>query len=194
MLFRSDVNTSQPDMLAAAADKVETFLNNQSLVVLFKFGGKNLLFVGDAQAGNWENWLYAIDEPNRDPTKIGDLKTDSREILRTIDFYKVGHHGSTNATPIQVVDAMNTKHAANGFVAMCSTQADTFGNPDNDSEVPRVPLMDALGAGCALVRSDSFAVKLKGEKKSIPAMVKTKLPKPKVGTLVQQGLYVEYEF
>ena len=41
--------------------------------MLFTFGGKKLLFVGDAQAGNWEHWLYRVDAPDRDPTKLGDI-------------------------------------------------------------------------------------------------------------------------
>ena len=48
----------QPDVLAAAADKLDGTLNNQSLVVLFTCKGKKLLFVGDAQWGNWAYWLY----------------------------------------------------------------------------------------------------------------------------------------
>lgn len=187
-----DVDSAQPDMFAAAAKKIDTFLNNQSLVVLFTFGGKRLLFVGDAQAGNWEHWLYSTDAPEKDPTKLGKLKSSSQELLRTIDFYKVGHHGSTNATPIQAVEAMSTNHAANGFVAMCSTQIDTYGNPEKDSEVPRIPLMDALGAGCALVRSDSFAIEVGTA--SIAAGKEAALPKPKLGSLVKNGLYVEYSF
>ena len=31
----------------------------------------------------------------------------AKEILGSIDFYKVGHHGSTNATPIPAVAALN---------------------------------------------------------------------------------------
>ena len=141
----NNVDVSQPDMLAAAAGKIETFLNNQSLVVLFKFAGKNLLFVGDAQAGNWEHWLYKLDAPVKDPTKAGDITEDSRELLQTIDFYKVGHHGSTNATPIQVVEALATNHSANGFVSMCLTEFGVYGNVNKGTEVPRSPLMKALG-------------------------------------------------
>ena len=48
----------QPDVLAATADKLDGTLNNQSLVVLFTCQGKKLLFVGDAQWGNWAYWLY----------------------------------------------------------------------------------------------------------------------------------------
>lgn len=188
---------AQPDMLATAAAKIDTFLNNQSLVVLFTFAGKNLLFVGDAQAGNWEHWLYQLDAPINDPTKAGSLTEESQQILQTIDFYKVGHHGSTNATPIPVVNALGKDHSANGFVAMCSTQIGVYGNPDpaKGTEVPRAPLIKALGAECALVRSDSFEITLSDNTKVPPgAGAAAALPTPKVGKLIQTGLYVEYSF
>ena len=186
------VDTAQPDMLAAAAAKIDTFLNNQSLVVLFKFGDKSMLFVGDAQAGNWEHWLYKLDAPVNDPTKAGALTDESQEILRTIDFYKVGHHGSTNATPIPAVAALGKEHSANGFVAMCSTQVGVYGNPDKGTEVPRTPLMKALGDECALVRSDSFDITVSGA--SIPATDGVTVPKPKAGKLAKGNLYIEYSF
>lgn len=192
------VESAQPDMLAAAAGKIETFLNNQSLVVLFEFGGKKLLFAGDAQAGNWEYWLYKMDGPIKDPTKAGDLVEASKELLQTIDFYKVGHHGSTNATPIQAVEvAVNRPTSNKGFVSMCSTEYGVFGNRKNDSEVPRDPLMSALSGGSSLVRSDSFPINVTVPKKKTIKPVKgvdTKLPKPKVGKLKQGNLYIEYSF
>jgi beta-lactamase superfamily II metal-dependent hydrolase len=186
------VDNAQPDMLAAAAAKIDTFLNNQSLVVLFKFADKNLLFVGDAQAGNWEHWLYDIDAPINDPTKAGSLTEASQQILRTIDFYKMGHHGSTNATPIAVVEALGKDHSAGGFVAMCSTEGKVYGNPDKGTEVPRDPLMKALGDECALVRSDSFKITVSGE--VISAAEGATLPTPKVGKLTPGDLYIEYSF
>ena len=185
------VNNAQPDLLAAAAAKIDTFLNNQSLVVLFKFAGKNLLFVGDAQAGNWENWLYKTGAPVQDPAKAKLVITSQgQEILETIDFYKVGHHGSTNATPVAVVDILSKN--ANGFVAMCSTQVDVYGNPDNGTEVPRDPLMKALGDECALVRSDAFDITTSSGK--VKADSGTKMPVPKVGKLTKGNLYIEYSF
>ena len=49
--------------------------------------------------------------------------TDARQdILGSIDFYKVGHHGSTNATPIPAVGALS-QHAS----AMCSTATGAYG-------------------------------------------------------------------
>jgi len=69
-----------------------------------------------------------------------------------------------------------------------------YGNPDKGTEVPRDPLMKALGDECALVRSDSFEITT--SVRSIPPGegVSAPLPKPKVGKLTQDKLYVEYSF
>ena len=48
--------------LAVAAQKADNALNNQSLVVLFTFAGKTMLFSGDAQWGNWANFLFGGDD------------------------------------------------------------------------------------------------------------------------------------
>ncbi len=59
-------------------------LNNTSVIMLFEVGDKKLLFPGDAQIENWE---YALSKP------------EIRKLLRDTTLYKVGHHGSRNATP-----------------------------------------------------------------------------------------------
>jgi hypothetical protein len=193
-----DVDNSQSDVLSLAAAKIETFLNNQSLVVLFEFGGKKLLFAGDAQAGSWEYWLFKTKNPMRDPTKAGDIIATSKELLQTIDFYKVGHHGSTNATPIQAVEAAIARpKSSNGFVSMCSTEDGVYGNHEKGTEVPRIALMEALGQSCCLIRSDSFPITISNpEKKVIPPAkgMNAKLPKPKVGEVKIANLYIEYSF
>jgi beta-lactamase superfamily II metal-dependent hydrolase len=148
---------AQPDALAATADALDGTLNNQSLVVLFTCRGKRLLFVGDAQWGNWEYWLYGKPVAGQNPG----ITPTAKEILNSIDFYKVGHHGSTNATPIPAVQALSEK-----CVAMCSTETGypslkrTYGNPEKGTEVPRTKLMDALEKklGMKLVRSDWIKV------------------------------------
>jgi len=147
----------QPDVLAAAAEAIDGTLNNQSLVVLFTCLGKKLLFVGDAQWGNWAYWLYGRAVKGEDPG----ISEEARKILGSIDFYKVGHHGSTNATPIPAVSALPEK-----CVAMCSTETGfpnpkrTYGNVDKKTEVPRIDLMKALEqrTGDKLVRSDWIKV------------------------------------
>src|SRR5690349_11581407 len=145
------IHAAQPSMLLTAVKALDSFLNNQSLVVLFTIGGKKLLFVGDAQAGNWEYWMYG-GSPEKAPS-IDNLTSEGKTILGHLDFYKVGHHGSTNATPVTAVDSM-----AGDFVSMCSTQEDTFGSRKNNSEVPRDPLLEALKKKSAIVRSDDVPV------------------------------------
>ena len=64
--------------------------NNSSLVLEFEFLDfkRVMLFVGDAQVGNWLSWQN-VGWANENTT-LPDL------LARTI-FYKVGHHGSHNA-------------------------------------------------------------------------------------------------
>jgi beta-lactamase superfamily II metal-dependent hydrolase len=162
--IQAHIDDNQPDALAMAAQKADNALNNQSLVVLFTFGGKKLLFVGDAQAGNWEHWLFETDDPNKSPT--GPLARSAKDILGSIDVYKVGHHGSTNATPKIVANQLR-EHS----IAMCSTEAGVYGESEQTA-VPLADLLTAIGKNRTLVRSDALPVKVDG------AAVKThsKLP------------------
>jgi hypothetical protein len=156
-----------------AAKKLNAFLNNQSLVILFTFRGRQLLFVGDAQAGNWEHWLFDTDTPDKKAS--GTMSPDARQVLTSLNFYKVGHHGSGNATPRVAAETM----VGHRFASMCSTQADVYGteNPDDPTrgtEVPRGPLLDELETKSALVRSDQIDILVAG--KTIKAKVPAKLP------------------
>jgi hypothetical protein len=147
---------AQPEAALMAAAGLNSFLNNQSLVVLFTWKGKNLLFAGDAQGGNWEHWLYGTDRPEREP---GDeLSAEAGKIFASLDLYKMGHHGSTNATPIPAVNAM-----AAGIVALCPTEVNVYGDGEKETEVPRGPLLDAICRRGTLIRSDSIPVTVDGK-------------------------------
>jgi hypothetical protein len=81
-------------------------INNTSLVLAIELGegGKVLLFPGDAQYGNWLSWAK---------TKRG-----SELLTRTV-FYKVGHHGSHNATLKEGgLSLMGTAQGFENLVAM----------------------------------------------------------------------------
>lgn len=67
--------------------------NNSSLVLAFEMGkgGKILLFAADAQRGNWISWA-------KKEWQEGEKKVTARELLGRTVLYKVGHHGSHNAT------------------------------------------------------------------------------------------------
>jgi beta-lactamase superfamily II metal-dependent hydrolase len=177
------VKAAQPGALLTAVKAMDSFLNNQSLVVLFTFKGKKMLFVGDAQAGNWEYWMYG-GTPDKAPS-IDKITAAGKDILGNLDFYKVGHHGSTNATPITAVDAMG-----GDFASMCSTQIGAYGNPDKGTEVPRTPLLEALEKKSALLRSDQIALESVPAAKGTP----TSIPKPARGQYKVGPLYVDYLF
>lgn len=179
------VQASQPGLLLTAARTLDNFLNNQSLVVLFNYKEKRLLFAGDAQGGNWEYWMFG-GTPTKAPS-IDRLEKDSKGILEHLDFYKMGHHGSTNATPVSAVETMG-----GDFATMCSTQEDSFGSVANESEVPRLPLLEALGRKSRIIRSDQVQVNYNGTK--VPAVKgspKT-LPKPLHGKVEVGPIYVDY--
>jgi beta-lactamase superfamily II metal-dependent hydrolase len=184
--MQAALELAQPAAALVAAKQLNSFLNNQSLVVLFTFKGKKLLFVGDAQAGNWEHWLFDTDTPDKKAS--GTMSADAQEILTSVDFYKVGHHGSGNATPKAVVEMMGKR--GQKFAAMCSTQKDVYGTEDPDdsskgTEVPRVPLIDALAAESALVRSDQIDISVDG--KAIKAAAPAPLPAAPRGARYEGG-------
>jgi len=86
------------DWLAPTADlalALQSYTNNTSLVLAMEVGeagsGDVLLFAADAQVGNWESW-QDFAWPKTEPKVTG-----SGLLSKTI-FYKVGHHGSHNAT------------------------------------------------------------------------------------------------
>jgi beta-lactamase superfamily II metal-dependent hydrolase len=151
------IQAAQPDVLLAMAEAVDGTLNNQSLVVLFTCRGKKLLFVGDAQWGNWSYWLYGKKITGDDPG----INKKAKDILGSIDFFKVGHHGSTNANPIPAVAALNQQ-----CVSMCSTESGDpdgkrpYGNVEKETEVPRIKLMEEMEKQTKnrLVRSDWIKV------------------------------------
>jgi beta-lactamase superfamily II metal-dependent hydrolase len=73
--------------------KLGELTNNTSLAVAFSLPGSGgvLLFPGDAQIGNWLSWQGLQWHQGSATVKTADL-------LRRTVVYKVGHHGSHNAT------------------------------------------------------------------------------------------------
>jgi hypothetical protein len=83
------------DWLGGALDlalQLDSLTNNTSLVIALELPGDNvLLFAADAQVGNWLSWQ------DRSWTVDGKTVTGP-DLLKNTIFYKVGHHGSHNAT------------------------------------------------------------------------------------------------
>jgi len=115
--------------IVRALDKV---MNNTSLILLFEAGGKKLLFPGDAQI---ENWSYALSKPA------------IKRLLAGVDVYKVGHHGSRNATPKTLWNGFkkrSPKKNGKRLETFVSTMPGKHGKAASKTEVPIKTLVDAL--------------------------------------------------
>jgi beta-lactamase superfamily II metal-dependent hydrolase len=111
--------------------KLEKAVNGTSLMLVFAIGRARLLFPGDAQ---WGTWKAALADP------------EWRDLLSATSFYKIGHHGSHNATPRSFVE----KHLSKKFSAMVSTR-----KVRKWPDIPREPLLEALRERSdRVVRSD----------------------------------------
>jgi beta-lactamase superfamily II metal-dependent hydrolase len=102
------------------AVQLEQAVNGTSLMIMFQMGKARLLFPGDAQNGTWK---MALADP------------EWRALLTQTSFYKVGHHGSHNATPKEFVFDLLPR----GFKAMTSVR----GIP-KFKFIPKTELMEAL--------------------------------------------------
>ncbi|MCP4183576.1 MAG: hypothetical protein GY761_09700 [Hyphomicrobiales bacterium] len=74
--------------------RLNSEVNNTSLVIAIELPqtGKVLFFTGDAQRGNWISWK------DLSWTLGNGTTVTARDLLARTVFYKVGHHGSHNAT------------------------------------------------------------------------------------------------
>jgi hypothetical protein len=89
------------------------------------------VFPGDAQ---WGTWKAVLDNPKY------------RAMLKSTRFYKIGHHGSHNATPVDFVEALEP-----GVLSMASVRPIS-----KWKDIPRKPLLEELGKTGEVVRSDEL--------------------------------------
>ena len=117
--------------LVRALDKQ---LYNTSVILLFQSENKKLLFPGDAQIENWE---YTLAQPALSA------------LLADVDLYKVGHHGSRNATPRTLWNGFRkkgNKSATTRLETILSTRDNKHGSETRNTEVPRQTLVAELNA------------------------------------------------
>jgi beta-lactamase superfamily II metal-dependent hydrolase len=125
-IMRRSAEDADP-AITVALDKA---VNGTSLVLVFEIGDAVLLFPGDAQWGTWQQILES---------------EVSRDLLSRVNFFKVGHHGSHNATPKAFVKEL--------FQSNCCTMMST--REGKWDSIPRVPLLTALNKKTnAFARSD----------------------------------------
>lgn len=127
----------QAEQLLQIVRELDDAMNNTSVVLVFDMGtktkAKRLLFPGDAQIENWE---FAL------------ANAAHRKLLASVNLYKVGHHGSRNATPKSLWKLFNNrttdKSDKKRLASLMSTLEGKHGHEDNKSEVPRETLVNAL--------------------------------------------------
>jgi beta-lactamase superfamily II metal-dependent hydrolase len=116
-------------------------LNNTSLILLLTVGNRRLLFPGDAQI---ENWRFTLDRLAKD------RKLKNR--LQSVDLYKVGHHGSRNASPRSLLKLWGDDK---GLVSLMSTSPGVHGKSE-ETAVPRATLVAALDKATHLFSTEEL--------------------------------------
>jgi hypothetical protein len=130
--LRYRLDNADTERLLSIVRALDKAMNNTSVILLFQVGEARLLFPGDAQI---ESWAYALSEPG------------VREMLKDVTVYKVGHHGSLNATPRSIWRAfsrLGAKDDPGRLVACLSTLEGVHGSVSKGTEVPRERLLREL--------------------------------------------------
>ena len=122
---------AQSEQLLSIVTMLDKVMNNTSVILVFEVGNKKLLFPGDAQL---ENWLFALDG----------TKDKYKKLLQSIDLYKVGHHGSWNATPKKLWDLFKKKSPSAGPARLKTLMSTLEGVFHEEHEVPRGKLVTEL--------------------------------------------------
>lgn len=137
------LDAANGEMLLGLVRALDDQMNNTSVILLLRAGDKTLLFPGDAQI---ENWQYALQSPLAD--KLAD-----------VDLYKVGHHGSLNATPRSMWKRFSRKGGAqtrNRLTSVLSTMHGKHGKDEKNTEVPRRTLVSELQANSTLYNTEDL--------------------------------------
>jgi beta-lactamase superfamily II metal-dependent hydrolase len=127
--FRRRLVRARSEQLFELVSLANEEVNNTSVILLLEVGGKKLLFPGDAEG---EGWQEALESKK-------DLK-----LLSDVTVYKVGHHGSRNATPLTLWN--NFKKRGRGLEAILSSK-----HTSKYADVPRPTLLEALEGETELV-------------------------------------------
>ncbi len=121
----------EDDWLEAAGEfalQLDNATNNTSLAFALEIGppgeGKVLLFPGDAQVGNWMSWFGPVESKDGRTLgrpmvwKVAGRDVDAEDLLRRTVVYKVGHHGSHNATLQKAMKLMGPPSGSQELVAL----------------------------------------------------------------------------
>lgn len=136
--FRRRMREVRAETTLAIVRMLDKAMNNTSLILLFEVDGECFLFPGDAQI---ENWQYALSQKK------------ALALLKRVTLYKVGHHGSLNATPKSMWALFKDRGKAR-LTSLLSTLAGVHGEKN---EVPRKKLVTELKQKSRLVSTQDYA-------------------------------------
>jgi glyoxylase-like metal-dependent hydrolase (beta-lactamase superfamily II) len=126
--------------LPQMALKLDSDTNNTSLALAFRLAdGRVLLFPGDAQVGNWESW-HADSQGKELIFDDGQKKLHAKDLLAKVAVYKVGHHGSHNATHKE----LGLELMADNFVAFLPCEEFTAHEKKKWGKMPFEPIRKRL--------------------------------------------------
>lgn len=139
----AELRRVRAEQLLSIVRILDNAMNNTSVILLLEIAGRRFLFPGDAQI---ENWAFALSQP------------EVRARLAGVDLYKVGHHGSLNATPRTLWDLFEKKSAdpARRMTSLLSTLSGKHGSAASGTEVPRRTLLQALRGSSTLIDTESI--------------------------------------
>lgn len=176
--------------------QLDNATNNTSLVLAFELeDGDVLLFVGDAQAGNWRSWDSVTWDVKADG---GDKRrVTAEDLLKRTIFYKVGHYGSHNATlKDRGLELMKSDRLA-AFIPVDTKVAHEVKGWEH---MPLPAIRERLEKKCAVVFQTDLPPRVKRKiprtywaesAEKFDVRMKDKKTK-KMTTVRQQSLYIDY--
>jgi hypothetical protein len=145
--------TIEEDWLNLASDlalQMDSMTNNTSLAFAIEriADGKVLLFPADSQEGNWLSWHAPERSWSVPETSGGTRKVTAADLLARTVFYKVGHHGSHNATARgKGLELMHQDAELTAFIPVDRAVALTR-SPKDSWQMPARPLYRRLLEKC----------------------------------------------
>ncbi len=189
--------------------------NNTSLALAIEIGppgaGKVLLFPADAQVGNWLSWFgpvsVRVPDPKDSKPSVQDIgkvlswpgangapAVTAADLLRRTVLYKVGHHGSHNATLRESgLKLMPTARQVGDFVAMIPVNEIIARTKAGYGDMPLPDLVHDLlrHTQGGLIRIDEDDTP-SDDNPSLRPDPDVPAPVPAFGTKVKTDLYIEY--
>lgn len=165
----ADFHQLRSRMLSTAlafADLDGKVCNNTSVVLLIEWKGKRLLFVGDAE---WDG-AYKEGKGNCAWNVMWNLRKE--KLKGPLAFYKIGHHGSVNATPwgmtpaaskgepLAILDAILPEKSKTKAQAIVSTRRGNY------ETIPRTDLLAEIGKRVSNTKNYAAAFKKAGKRTS----------------------------